>query len=184
VKGSRARGFGCDGSPRMLHLSSIGASHTRARDACMSEPVSSTSSAALPGPVGRAFVRVWIALAVIFFLGALLMIAYRWMVTEEPSSVLIIDASPALKGAEAQVKRADQLEPYKSTFGDELGFSLPFYLDPGTYEVRIMMNGEKIAQADVVVPSHYMQRLDLTKLEPPSSPTTAASVAGSPGVAH
>jgi hypothetical protein len=133
----------------------------------------STVTAAQGASVGRAFVRLWIAVAVLIFLGAIALIAYRWLVTEEPSSVLILDGSPALRGAEAQVQRPDQLEPFKSVFGDPVGFSLPFYLDPGTYQVRVMMNGEQIFQTEVTLPIRYLQRLDLTKLEPPAASSRA-----------
>src|SRR5690242_14831220 len=88
--------------------------------------------------VGRSFVALWITLTVLIFALALALLARNWLVHDEPSSVLVLDGSPALKGAQARVVGSDNVAPLVSTFDDENGYSLRFYLDAGTHQFQIV----------------------------------------------
>jgi hypothetical protein len=116
-------------------------------------------------PSGR-FVVSMIVLTVVLFLLAVGMLAYRWMITTEPTALLVIDGSEALSGAEASVTGVDDKVERKSVFGEGDRFSLPFYLDAGAYTVKITRNGEILDQREVTLQSHQGIKIDLIHWEP------------------
>ena len=116
-------------------------------------------------PSGR-FVVSMIVLTILLFLLAVGMLAYRWMVTTEPTALLVIDGSEALAGAEASVQAVEDKIDHKSIFGEGDRYSLPFYLDPGVYTVKITRNGEVLDQREVTLQSHQGIKIDLMHWEP------------------
>jgi len=124
----------------------------------------------------RRFVVSMIVLTIALFLLAVGMLAYRWLTTTEPTTLLVIEGSPALIGAEASVQGVDDKTPHKSIFGEGERFALPFYLDPGTYTIKITRNGETLDTREVALMSNQGIKIDLTKWEPKvstSGPSTA-----------
>jgi hypothetical protein len=123
-------------------------------------------------------VRVLILAAVGLFVLTQALLYYRWATMREPTGVLIVEAAKPLRGAEIEVSGQWLTEPYKVIVGSGERFSLPFYLDPGRYQVRITQHGQTLAARTVEI-THEAPgiRLDLSELEP--APATAP--AGGPG---
>src|SRR5437867_873214 len=135
----------------------------------MSESV--TPSASQPHPNApsdrRMFVHVMIAIAVLLFLATQALLYYRWVTMSEPSCVLVIDAGPALKGAEISVDSVEMAKPLQATIGLNDRYAIPFYLDPGKYDVKLKLNGQTQIEANVeLTRSERGRRLDLTRFHP------------------
>jgi hypothetical protein len=121
----------------------------------------------LPGetqPSAR-FVRVMILLTILLFLLAAGVIAMRWLRTTEPAVELLVVGNDALSGAEASVRAVDETTPYTSTFGKGGRYALPFYLDPGSYIVRVTKDGEVIEEREVSGRAKERIIVDLSKWE-------------------
>ena len=115
--------------------------------------------------VTRRFVILMITLAIVLFLVAVALIAYRWLITSEPTTELIIEGNEALAGAEASVKEVNESTGHQAKFGEGGRLAIPFYLDPGAYIVRVTRDGEVLYQAEQTVLPRTRMRIDLTKWE-------------------
>lgn len=127
-------------------------------------------------------VGVGITLAALLFVGTAGLLYLRWATMSEPRCVLIVDASVALRGAAVTVDGVGLPQPHVGTIGVGERFSLPFYLNYGTYSVAVAMpDQEPFVSAEVTLTREEPgRRLDLTKVAPPpppspSSPGTAPS---------
>ena len=116
--------------------------------------------------------RTLIALSVLVFVGAQFLLYYRWITLREPTCVLIVETSYELRGATIEVSGPWTSEPYESIVGSGERFSLPFYLEPGRYDVRLRQHGQTLFEGQVMMTRDASaQRIDLSELEP--APTTA-----------
>ena len=118
--------------------------------------------------------RALIVLSVLVFVGAQFLLYYRWVTLREPTCVLIVETSTELRGATIEVSGPWTSEPYESVVGSGERFSLPFYLEPGRYDVRLEQHGQTLFEGQVMMTRDARaQRIDLSALEP--APTTAPS---------
>ena len=140
----------------------------------MSQPPSdSTSSPPPPQSSGRqARIYFYILAAAVLFLIAEALLYYRWSTMTEPSCVLVIDASPTLKDVQIIVSGA-LTSPLKATIGESDRYAIPFYLDPGTYEVKLSLHDDQFFESRVSLSRREPgKRLDLRTLRPPARPAT------------
>jgi len=147
----------------------------------MSDPAPTVSTDPDPSP---RFVRLMILLTILLFLVAVAILAMRWLRTTEPAVELLVIGNDALSGAQATVRVVDEQTPYTSTFGDGGRYALPFYLDPGSYIVRVTTrDGELVDEREVSGRARERIMVDLTKWErkiPTSAPTSAIAPATAP----
>jgi hypothetical protein len=141
------------------------------------------ASGVSPAPVAgaherRTFVRAAIAAALLLFLVAEAVLYYRWATVREPTCVLIVDASPALRGAEVTVDNPGLSAPHKVTIGDGGRYAIPFYVRHGTYTVEVKLNEAEVYRAEVVLtPAVPGKKLDLTQFRPPATSPAASTAA-------
>ena len=119
-----------------------------------------------PPPPRSRSVGIAITATIVLFLSAVALTAYRSFVTIEPSTVLVIDASDRLAGAEVSVQSVDEPTTSKAVFGVGERFSIPFYLEPGAYIVKITRDGETICGPEEITVRKPGARMDFTKFEP------------------
>jgi hypothetical protein len=121
----------------------------------------------------RSFVVTMIAMAVLLFVATEALLYFRWATMTEPTCLLIIDTAEPARGAEIEVDGVMLSQPHKVVLGDHDRFSIPFYLEPGQYTVKLLMNNEPFFHTDVQLTREQRGlRLDLRKLVPPAAPTT------------
>jgi hypothetical protein len=130
-----------------------------------------TETAQPPAPVppsiySRTFVLGSILLSILLFFCAASFIAYRWLITTEPSALLIVDANQLLQGATVSVKSTEEEDTKSQTVGVGNRFSVPFYLDPGTYTLSIRLRETNIYTGEFTLRHNEVGRFDLTKWEP------------------
>ena len=136
-------------------------------------PASPASPASVPPETShprerRLAVGIGIALAALVFVAAAGLLYLRWATMREPTCIFIVEASPSLRGAEVTVDGVKLVRAHKSTIGAGERFSIPFYLDYGTYSVRVTMNDAVVFESDVVFDEdRSYRRLDLTQYTPP-----------------
>ena len=142
-----------------------------------------------PGPSGasphrdrKPFVISMIALAVLLFASTEVLLYYRWATMIEPTCLLIIDLGEPMRGGQIIVDGITLAGrgPHKIVVGDHDRFSIPFYLEPGRYTVKVMMNQDVLFQTEVELTKEQRGlRLDLRKLVPPAAPATLPTTAPS-----
>jgi hypothetical protein len=145
-----------------------------------SAPNPSTENGASPLPPRDrgAFVITMIAIATLLFVATEGLLYYRWATMVEPTCVLIVETNESLRGAEIQVDGLPLAAPHKVIIGAGDRFSVPFYLEPGTYTVKIKVNDTDVFSSQVTLtPIDRGRRLDLKTFHPPRSATTAPSAA-------
>ena len=129
----------------------------------------------------RPFVLAMIGLAATIFLIAATLLYYHWAAMREPNCILVVNFSPDLKGADVNVDGFPLTHSLSAKVGENDRYALPFYLDAGTYTVKVTLAGEKQYERDIAVSRNTQSTLDLTKLEPNVSTTLPSSGAGSVG---
>ncbi|HEX8523089.1 MAG TPA: hypothetical protein VF669_12600 [Tepidisphaeraceae bacterium] len=140
----------------------------------MTEPTTPPAESGLAA--SPRFVRFSILLTLLLFMATVALIGYRWMVTNEPSAILIIDGSSALNGAEIEVQSLDEPTKFKVAFGEADRISMPFYLDPGAYLVRITRDGQLLMDArEITLRKNELGRIDLTQWEQKLTATTQST---------
>lgn len=118
----------------------------------------------------------------VIFVALFAVLYFRWAQAQEPSSVIIIQATPAFDGTEIAIEGIALPAPYKVTVGPRPGRTIPFYLDRGSYTLRVSRDEKTIYAADFPLKNNQVIRLDLKSLEhllPP--PATASTGATQPG---
>src|ERR1051326_1610030 len=85
-----------------------------------------------------------IVLAIAVFVISVSLLAYRWLVTTEPSCLLIVEGDASLTGAQVSVESLDLLQNQKGMIGEGDRFNHSFYLDPGSYTVHVTLSGTKV----------------------------------------
>jgi len=127
----------------------------------------------------RAVVLIMIALTTVIFVGLFSILYVRWSRSEVPSSVLVVSVTPAFEGAVIEVSAITLPKPYVVTVrGNER--VIPFYLDGGTYTLRVSRDGQQIFSNDFFINPNEGRKFDLRELEPmlpPPLPATAPAAA-------
>lgn len=126
----------------------------------------------------RATVLFMILATGVIFVALFAVLYFRWANAQEPSSMLVVAATPAFEGTELIVEGVALPEPYRVTVGARAGNSIPFYLDRGSYTLRIVHDDASLYTADFVMQNNQLLKIELEKLEhllPP--PPTAKAVA-------
>jgi len=146
-----------------------------------SSPSSPAAAAASsPEPTERrTAVGIGIALASIVFVAAAGLLYVRWATMHEPTCIFIVQAPNSMRGAEVTVDGVKLLRPHTTMIGAGERFAIPFYLDYGTYSVRISMNDATLFERELTFDHDKpYQRLDLSQFSP-SSPSTRSAPATS-----
>jgi hypothetical protein len=122
----------------------------------------------------KVFVRLAMAAAGLVFVLTAGILYYRWASTIEPTTMVVVIGDESMRGVEVTVEGLGIAQPYHAVFGERERFALPFFLDPGSYRVRVSRGDRVLFQSNVVVQKHLGRQIDLTKLNlPPSTaPTT------------
>lgn len=145
------------------------------------KPAAASAPASAPRRDRRSFVISMIGLAVLLFIATETLLYYRWATMTEPTCLLIVDFSEGLRGAQVEVDGVMLAHPHKVVVGDHDRFSVPFYLEPGRYAVKITMNEDTLFQSEVELTKEQRGlRLDLRKLVAPSASTTTPPPATAP----
>src|SRR4051812_23317101 len=120
-----------------------------------SEPVGS-----IPSPHGalaaaaaprRAMVLLMIVTTAAIFIGLFVILYLRWAGAQEPSSALIVAGPPVFDGVEIIVEGVALSEPYRVVVGPKTGHVIPFYLDRGSYTLRVARDDKTIYSGDFVM---------------------------------
>ena len=136
----------------------------------MSEP------AIFPPPRRKPRIVVPIAAAIVLFMLTTAILYYRWATMTEPSCVLVVQTSPALRDAIVKVDGPSLISgALKATVGASGRYTIPFYLDPGEYTVDIILNDEPQYHGKVMLLRNHMSTLPLTDLRPSTTGTTLPS---------
>lgn len=126
----------------------------------------------------RALVLFFILTSAAIFVALFAILYVRWARAEEPSSVLIVEATPAFAGAEVEVDGIALPNPYKVRVEDRGSWMIPFYLDRGSYTLRISRDGHSILNADFPLQHNQSVRVKLQGYEhllPPRTSTDTAT---------
>ena len=142
------------------------------------QPTAPAASADAPR---RAIVLTMIVATAVIFIGLLTILYVRWAGLEEPSSVMLVSATPAFAGSEIIIEGVALRAPYRVTVGDVEGQQFPFYLDRGSYTLRIVRDDKPLYSADFLIQHNKMLKIDLAKLEHllPSPASASATPRGS-----
>ena len=109
--------------------------------------------------------------AVALFIVTQGLLYFRWATMREPSCVLIVETGDPLRGGEIEVTGPWSRQPYTVEIGSGGRYSLPFYLEPGRYTVRVRQHGQTLFEGDVTLSAEQpAKRMDLSELPP--APTT------------
>lgn len=139
-----------------------------------SSPSSSPSS---PAPRDRGgFVMTMIGIAALLFLATATLLYLRWSTTIEPSCVVIVNASPALRGGEITVDSNLLPQAHKVKIGDNDRYSIAFYVEPGIYSVKVVLNDE--TQFETTLPQLRKGEgriVDLTHIRTTTAPSLPAT---------
>jgi hypothetical protein len=107
---------------------------------------------------------------------------YRWVNGKEPNSVLIIAATPAFDGTEVTIEGVDMPQPFHATINGADGYKLPFFVNRGSYRVRLERDGKKFFEGEVMLTSGQGRQLDLKYLENLLPPPSATEPSETPGL--
>src|SRR5690349_5813380 len=99
----------------------------------------------------RAMVVFMIMATAALFVGLFAVLYFKWSGAQEPSSALVVGVTPAFEGAELVVEGVALAEPYRVRVDARRGKSIPFYLDRGSYTLRVMVDDRQIYSNDFVL---------------------------------
>ncbi len=119
----------------------------------------------------------------VLFIALFAVLYFRWARSQEPSSVMIVEATPAFDGAEIVVDGIALPAPYRVTVGTRASREIPFYLDRGSYTLQVMQGEKTIYAADFPLQTNQAIRVKLKSLEHllPQPTTTVNARAPRPG---
>jgi hypothetical protein len=126
----------------------------------------------------RTLVKLLIFATATIFVGLFAVLYFRWAGAQEPSSAIVVTTTPAFDGTEIVIEGIALPEPYRVTVGSRPGSSIPFYLDRGSYTLRIVSGDRTIYSADFSLEANRLLQIDLGKFEHLLPPTTAPAAAG------
>ena len=134
-------------------------------------PADITPPPAAPEGDGRFRIGMMITTATMLFLLTAVLLYYRSATMIEPSCVIVVNASPALKGAKVSVSSVMLAQPLEIEVGTNDRYSFPFYVDPGEYELKVVLDGETQITRTVAVNKRARGlQVDLTKFKPTTVP--------------
>ncbi len=148
------------------------------------EPVDSNATPPPDGPHDaprQVIVLFMILVTAVIFVALFAILYFRWAGSQEPSSVMIVTATPAFEGTEIIVEGVALPAPYRVIVGSRDGQQFPFYLDRGSYTLRIVRDDQALYAGDFLMQHNQMLKIDRAKLEhllPP--PATMNVVAPQP----
>jgi hypothetical protein len=128
----------------------------------------------------RTFVITMIAL---LFVATESLLYVRWATMTEPTAVLVVQCGEQLRGAEITVDgvTVPLPQPYKFVVGTGGRYSIPFFLEPGQYTVKITQNDQTLIEPKEFEVSQNMLRvLDLGLLKAAPAPATAPAATTPP----
>ena len=127
------------------------------------------------------FVITLILIAGALFIATEFLLYYRWATMIEPTCVLIIETSPPLKGATVEVDGVLLSQPHKIIVGQGDRYTIPVYLEPGQYTLKITQNDQLIFDQPVELSNAARgKKYDLTKLPPASTRPVSTPTASNP----
>ena len=132
-------------------------------------PASPESAAASPR-AGRAsrgpFVITMIGIAALLFMTTEALLYYRWSTMIEPTCVIIVEAGTQLKGATVEVDGVLLAQPHRIVIGDQDRYTIPVYVEPGEYTLKVTQNDEVLLEPMAVTFTRGAQgkKIDLTHL--------------------
>lgn len=136
-------------------------------------PHAGANAPATTGAPRHAVVLLMILTTTALFVGLFAVLYFRWAGAQEPSSALVVKTTPAFDGAEIVVEGVVLREPYRVRIGDRRGVtSIPFYLDRGSYTLRVLYGEREIHNLDFILEANRMIQVDLSRFEH-LLPTTA-----------
>ncbi|MGB7159967.1 MAG: hypothetical protein WBD40_18015 [Tepidisphaeraceae bacterium] len=134
-----------------------------------------------PGDAPKRVVVVsLIILTAVIFVGLFTVLYVRWASSDEPSSALIVSVTPAFEGAEIEVGGVALAQPHKVIVGGRNSKTIPFYLDRGSYTIRISRDAKEIYSADFFINPNEGRKIDLQGLEHLLPTTQPSSGSGAP----
>jgi hypothetical protein len=91
-------------------------------------------------PPSRRFAITAIVVTIVLLASMLALLLYRSLTQRAPSCVLIVQGDPRLDGALIDVAGKDVHVRYTDTLAKENKYAVTFFLNPGTYSVRVSDN--------------------------------------------
>lgn len=119
------------------------------------------------------FVRFLVIVTWALFVAMVGLLFYRWLITNEPSSVAVVNAGTELAGAVVIVDGVGLAAPYQSKI-DALTGAARFFLGPGRYTVRVLSKDQQqtLYEAEFTMPPNRAVQFDLVKwLSPATQPS-------------
>jgi len=123
----------------------------------------------------RALVLGMILATAMLFVALFAVLYFKWSGAQEPSSALVVVTTPAFEGAEIVVEGVALPEPYRVRVDARRGKSIPFYLDRGSYTLRVVFDDREVYSSDFMLEANRMVKVDLSAFED-RLPTTAPAV--------
>lgn len=135
-----------------------------------SEPEADATSlhSVFRGPLASASV----ILAAVLFLLAIALLYYRWVTIPQPNSVVEVQGSSALSGAEVSVTGPGLATPLTTTLSKDDGFRPRFFLNSGSYTVTVTWDGQTYYQQHFILGEHVKGRITIP---PPPATLPAAA---------
>jgi hypothetical protein len=134
------------------------------------EPVQNHADPAVPtaAPADaprRAVVLFMILATAVLFVGLFVILYVRWAGSEEPSSVVVVSATSAFAGSQIVIEGFALRAPYQVTVGSGDREIFPFYLEPGSYTLRVVRDDASVFSDDFPLQKNQMLQFDLSKIE-------------------
>lgn len=122
----------------------------------------------------RASVIVGIVAAVCVFLAMVAFLLYRSVTKPEPSRVALVQGSEAWLGGEVIIGGGKLTAPITAVIEASGRYSIPFFLDPGDYTMRVRMGGVEVFRDTFSLDETDVRHIYLPKqVPPPPAPATA-----------
>jgi hypothetical protein len=120
----------------------------------------------------RAGIVLGIAAAILLALGTIALLLHAALKTPSQQHVLVVRSGPAWQGVDLIVESGSLPEPKVGTI-DQLGrFTVPFFLPPGEYTLKVRSQGEFIYSERVNLNVHAVREIDLTRAAVTTQPST------------
>ena len=126
------------------------------------------SNPTTPSPSGRqARVIFMIGCAIALFIFAAAVLYVRWASMTEPTCVIVVDATPALRDAKVKVDGVTLINgALTATIGSDNRYSIPFYLDAGEYTVEVTLSDRLLYRKKVALAPRTYFPVDLRSIHP------------------
>jgi hypothetical protein len=124
----------------------------------------------------------WLAILItIFIFGCTLaLLGYRWILTREPTSEVILNGGPQFAGVIVTVDGSGLAAPFITTLEEKNSFSAIFYLEAGSYKMQLKSpNGVHII-VPFLLPERNVVSFNLPERAPELATTQPATQASQP----